>query len=229
ITSASCVIVTVPPQLSVAVTAVSSAANTRFAQLTVASAGNVVISGPVWSSTVIVWLWLVTFPHTSVAWYVRVIVYRLAQVCPLITSASCVIVTVPPQLSVAVTAVSSAATTRFAQLTVASAGNVVISGPVWSSTVIVWLWLVTFPHTSVAWYVRVIVYRLAQVCPLITSASCVIVTVPPQLSVAVTAVSSAATPRFPQLTVATAGNVVISGAVWSSTVIVWLWLVTFPH
>ena len=51
ITSALCVMVTVPLQLSVAVTAPSSAAGTSPEQLTVVLAGMNVIVGAVWSFT----------------------------------------------------------------------------------------------------------------------------------------------------------------------------------
>ena len=58
--------VTVPAQLSVAVTEAIFAAGTAAAQLTVTGAGQV-ITGGVWSFTVIICVHSVKFPHTSVA------------------------------------------------------------------------------------------------------------------------------------------------------------------
>ena len=63
-------------------------------------------------------------PQASVARYVLVIVYRFGQVWLLITSLICVTVTVPPQLSVAITNDGSGAGTWLAQLTVTGAGQV---------------------------------------------------------------------------------------------------------
>ncbi len=62
--------------------------------------------------------------------------YRLAQE-PAVTTSACVMVTVPPQLSVATTAASFATGTAEAQLTVVLAGMLVIAGGVISFTVIV--------------------------------------------------------------------------------------------
>jgi hypothetical protein len=65
VTSAT-VTVTVPAQLSVALTDAIDAAGTSAAQLTVNAAGVPVMTGAVWSSTVIVCTWLLELPHTSV-------------------------------------------------------------------------------------------------------------------------------------------------------------------
>ena len=71
----------------------------------------------------------VKLPHTSVARYVRVIVYRLAHVWLEITSPTCVTVTDPPQLSLTfVTEAIFAAGTFPAQLTVTAAGQVMLGG-----------------------------------------------------------------------------------------------------
>ena len=77
--------VTVPAQLSVAVTKEVLGAGTAEAQLTVTGGGQV-ITGGVWSLTVIICVQVLLFPHTSVALYVLVTVYLLAQVWALITS-----------------------------------------------------------------------------------------------------------------------------------------------
>ncbi len=73
---------------------------------------------------------------------------RLAHEPAVITSAL-VIVTVPPQLSVATTAALLAGISP-AQLTVVFAGMLVITGAVWSLTVMVCICEDAFPHTSVA-------------------------------------------------------------------------------
>ena len=74
-------------------------------------------------------------PHTSVAVQVLVTVNLLAQEPGVVASAT-VTVTVPAQLSVAVTEAMEAAGTSAAQLTVKLAGVPVMLGAVWSSTVI---------------------------------------------------------------------------------------------
>ncbi len=76
-----------------------------------------VMTGGVWSFTVMVCDDLELLPHTSVAVQVLVIVYLFAHVRFEITS-STVTVTVPPQLSVALTAVLLDCGTADAQLTV---------------------------------------------------------------------------------------------------------------
>ena len=68
-------------------------------------------------------------PQTSVAVQVLVTTNLLAQLPAAITSAT-VIVTVPAQLSVALTEVINAAGTSAAQLTVTAAGVPVITGAV---------------------------------------------------------------------------------------------------
>ncbi len=74
---------------------------------------------------------------------------RLAQLPSVLTSLL-VTVTVPPQLSVATTAVVLAAGTSPAQLTVVFAGMLVILGSVLSSTVMVCVCVEALPHSSVA-------------------------------------------------------------------------------
>src|SRR5688572_30497187 len=101
-TSPTCVIVAVPPQLSVAVTAAGLAGGTRFAHSTDTFTGHVSI-GAILSNTVMIWAQVALFPHTSVARYVRVTINRLAQVIFDVTSPTCVITAAPPQLSVDVT------------------------------------------------------------------------------------------------------------------------------
>ena len=135
VVTSSTVTVTVPAQLSVALTEAMEAAGTSAAQLTVKLAGVPVMVGTVWSSTVINWLEVELFPHISVAVQVLVIVNLLAQE-PAVVASATVTVTVPAQLSVAVTEAMEATGTSVAQLTVIAAGVPVMVGAVWSSTVI---------------------------------------------------------------------------------------------
>ena len=88
--------VTVPAQLSEAITDPILAGGTSAAQLTVTLTGMEAITGAVWSLTVIVCVWLEAFPHTSVAVYVRAMEKRLAQLPGVVTSEE-VMVTVPAQ------------------------------------------------------------------------------------------------------------------------------------
>src|ERR1041385_5185627 len=157
------------------------------------------------------WVWLVTLPQISVAWYVRAMSYLFTHVPGVITSASCVMVTTPEQLSVALTAPSLATGTSALQATAAFAGNTVMIGLMLSLTWMSWVWLVTLPQMSVAWYVRAMSYLFTQLPGVITSASCVMVITPEQLSVAVTEPSSAFGTSDEHATAAFAGNTVISG------------------
>src|ERR1044072_9156200 len=144
-----CVIVTGPIQLSVATTALSLAAGASDAQLTVTSAGMLLITGAILSFTVMVCVLDELLPHASVAVYVRAMLKRLSQL-PAVLTSLWVIVTGPAQLSVATTALSSAAGAALAQLTVISAGILAITGAVWSFTVMVWVFVDVLPHASVA-------------------------------------------------------------------------------
>ena len=128
VTSAT-VTVTLPAQLSVALTELIEATVTSAAQLTVIAAGVPVMIGAVWSSTVINWLLVALFPHISVAVQVLVTVNLLAHAPGVVASAT-VTVTVPAQLSVALTELIEAACTSAAQLTVKLAGVPVMLGAV---------------------------------------------------------------------------------------------------
>ena len=79
-TTSATVIVTVPEQLSVALTLVMLDAGTSDAQLTVVFDGVPVIVGGVWSFTVIVCDVVALLPQTSAAVQVLVIVYLFEQV-----------------------------------------------------------------------------------------------------------------------------------------------------
>jgi hypothetical protein len=121
---------------------------TSLAHETVISCKQVKVGG-VASNTVIVWAHVAEFPQTSVALYVLVMVYRLAQDGLLITSLTYVTVTAPLQLSLAEIAAGSGAGTSLAQDTVRS-GKQDKDGTVASNTVICWAQVALFPHTSVA-------------------------------------------------------------------------------
>ena len=107
--------VTVPLQLSVAVTAASLAAGTADEQLTVTLAGMLLMIGAVISFTVMVCDVVLLLPQASVAVHVLVIIKRLAQLPGAVTSFT-VTVTAPEQLSAALTEVILATGTADAQL-----------------------------------------------------------------------------------------------------------------
>ena len=74
----------------------------------------------------------------------------------LVTSLTKLTVAVPEQLSVAVTPVVTCGGTADAQVTVTGAGHVML-GATLSNTVIIWLQVEVFPHSSEALKVRVTV------------------------------------------------------------------------
>src|SRR5436309_1996590 len=92
-----------PPQLSVATTAVSSAAGTTPAHWTVTSAGMLVMTGALVSLTVMVWMRLLLLPQASVAVYVRLMTKLFTQL-PVMVWSMWAMTGDPPQLSVATTA-----------------------------------------------------------------------------------------------------------------------------
>ena len=100
IVSGSCVTVTGPPQLSLAITPESSGGGICEVHDTVTSAGQRVITGAFVSLTVIVWVQLALLLHESLAVHVRTMV--LLQSVPLEVSLKLTAST-PSQSSVAVT------------------------------------------------------------------------------------------------------------------------------
>src|SRR5438876_11023394 len=100
-----------PPELSVASTAASLAAGTCAAHWTVPSGAHWVITGGVVSLTVIVWVQVELLRSEERRVGKGGTVNLPGQLPGEIASAPCVTVTVPPQLSVATTAASSAAGT----------------------------------------------------------------------------------------------------------------------
>jgi hypothetical protein len=147
-TSLATVTVTFPPQLSLAIMLAVSGSGTSVAQETVMFPGHVRVGG-VLSNTVMIWAQVAVLPQTSVAVYTRVIVYWFAHTWLDITSFATVTVTVPPQLSVAVTRAVFGAGTSAAQETVIPGGHVSVGG-VPSYTVIIWAQVAVLPHRSVA-------------------------------------------------------------------------------
>ena len=141
----------------------------------------VVHVGAVTSWTLIVCDAVVELPQASVAVHVLVILYEPAHAPFVVTSAD-VNVKALPQASVAV---ATANTGVAGQLMVDVAGNAAITGAVISWTLIVCDAIVELPQASVAVHVLVIVYLFTQLPGVVTSATAT-VTVPVQLSVAVT-------------------------------------------
>ena len=133
---------------------------------TVLLAGCTVITGSCASRTVTVNVQIELFPQASVAVDVTVVVPS-GKAVP--EAGELTIVTAPAQLSIAVTVkFTTAVQEPTGVVTVIFAGQV-ITGAVWSFTVIICVHSVKFPHTSVARYVLVTVNLLAQVWLLITS------------------------------------------------------------
>ena len=106
-----------------------------------------VIVGGVVSTTVRLAVHCTERPPVSVAVRVTRVVPRPVKVEP--GAGVCVIVT-QQQLSVATTAPWLAAGRALAHWTVTSAGMLVMTGAVLSLTVMVWVWLLLLPQTSVA-------------------------------------------------------------------------------
>ena len=101
------------------------------------------------TALVMVWVCDELLPHKSVAVYFRAMLKQPVQE-PAVCTSLLVMVNVPPQLSVATTAPLFAAGTAAKLLTVTFAGMLVITGAVWSLTVMVCVALDALPHASVA-------------------------------------------------------------------------------
>src|SRR5260370_38039206 len=107
----------VPPQLSSAVTDVMLACGWRLAQYSAVSSGKALITGPVISSTVMIWFLEVMLDRKSVAWGESVDLGGCRILKREITSASLLMGSDPPLPSADVTHVLSAAGHPPAQLT----------------------------------------------------------------------------------------------------------------
>ena len=92
----------------------------------------------------------------------RVTVYLLIQELPLVTSLTKLTVTVPVQLSAALTAAVLAAGTADAHVTVVDAGHVMV-GTMLSLTVMVCVHVAVLPQESDAMYIRLMVYLFVHV------------------------------------------------------------------
>src|SRR6185436_12608746 len=187
----------------------------------VLGAGRAAITGALVSTTLMVWLAVLLLPQASVAVQVRLTLYEPAQAPSVFTSAK-VRVNVLPQASVAV---ATAKTGVAGQLMVLGAGRAAITGAVVSTTLMVWLAVLLLPHASVAVQVRVTLYEPAH-APLVFTSAKVRVKALPQASVAV---ATANTGVAGQVMVLGAGRAAITGAVVSTTLIVWLAVLLLPQ
>src|SRR6266496_1253877 len=104
-------------------------------------------------------------------------------------------------------------------------GSAEMTGAVLSSTVMVWLAVLALPHGSVAVQVRVTECSCGQEPGVVTSAK-VRVAVPPQPSVAVGVANDGVAGHS---MVDGPGNAEMTGAVLSSTVMVWVAVLALPH
>src|SRR5437773_1216529 len=127
------------------------------------------------------WTELVTLPQASVAVQVRAIPGTPTQPGGVAVSVK-LIATVPPQLSVAVAEPVWVGSVGSPQLSCWSAGQTRVES-VASTTVICWTQVTMLPHASVPFQVRSIPGTPAQPAGVAESVK-LIVTVPPQLSVA---------------------------------------------
>src|SRR6266545_3926288 len=183
--------------------------------------GSAEITGAVLSATLMVWLAVRELPHGSVAVQVRVTEYFCGQEPGVVTSAK-VRVGVPPQASVAVGVAKEGVA---GHCMVEGPGNAEITGAVLSSTVMVWLAVLELLHGSVAVQVRVKEYSCGQEPGVVTSAK-VKVGVPPQASVAVGVAKEGVAGHS---MVEGPGSAEMTGAVLSSTVMVWVAVLGLPH
>ena len=158
-------------------------------------------------------------PHASVAVQVLVTLYSLAHVPCVVTSACSSVVAPHASLDVGVenTGVNG-------HSIVAALPTPLITGAVLSSTVIVCLAVAVLPHASVAVHVLFTEYSLAHVPCVVTSACSSVVAPHASLDVGVenTGVNG-------HSIVAALPTPLITGAVLSSTVIVWLAVAVLPH
>src|SRR6266498_4744654 len=104
-------------------------------------------------------------------------------------------------------------------------GSAEMTGAVLSPTVMVWLAVLELPHGSVAVQVRVTEYFCGQEPGVVTSAK-VRVGLPPQASVAVGVAKEGVAGHW---MVEGPGSAEMTGAVLSSTVMVWLAVLELPH
>ena len=190
-------------------------------QLIVTGAGNDEITGGVSSITLIVCVAVATFPHASVAVQSLVTLYSPAQSPEVDIKADSKVKALPhPSVAIAVANTGDAG-----QLIVDVAGNPEITGASVSITLIVCAAVAMLPQASVAVHVRVTLYAPAQRPGVVTSADTSVNALPHRSD----AVATANTGVAGQLIVDSAGNAEITGAVLSSTLIVWARVDILPH
>src|SRR4029079_1760501 len=185
----------------------------------VVSAGIVVNTGAVLSSTVITCDAVAVLPQASVAVNVLVTVYSLAHVPGV--EASLVVMFTVPQASLAIAVPKDGVS---GHSIVAAAGIVVNTGAVLSSTVITCDAVAVLPQASVAVNVLVTVYSLAHVPGV--EASLVVMFTVPQASLAIAVPKDGVSGHS---IVRAAGIGVNTGAVSSSTVIPWDAVAVLPQ
>src|SRR5437870_2236194 len=116
----------------------------------VSSPGQEVTTGAVWSSTLMVWLHEAELPQASVAVQVRRTLLTAGQLAASVSSET-VTVGLGSQASVKIGVPNAGCEGHWM---VSSAGQLVTTGAVWSSTVMVWLHEDELPQASVAVQVR---------------------------------------------------------------------------
>jgi hypothetical protein len=181
------------------------------------------INGGVLSSTKMIWLQVDVFPHASVVFQVRMIVFSWGQEPGVITSVD--VIKNVEQLSVA-DAVPVVAGSVLAVHSIVTFAGQVVCGEVVSSTVIVWLHEFTFPHASVAFQLRIMVRSCGQSPGRIASVK--VIARVEQLSVAVADPVVAGSVLAVHWMVTLTGHI-IEGAVLSSTVMTWRQVLKLLH
>src|SRR5215831_13861866 len=175
------------------------------------------ITGGIVSTKVMCWTQVLKLPHASVAFQVRSIPGLPVQLGGVGASVE-LIVTVPPQLSVAVAEPVFDGSVESPHCNCLSGGQV-ISGGVVSTKVMCWTQVLELPHASVAFQVRSIPGLPVQLGAVGASVE-LIVTVPPQLSVAVAEPVFDGSVESPHCNCLSGGQV-ISGGVVSTKVMCW--------
>src|SRR5438477_3273206 len=181
------------------------------------------IIGAVVSTTITVWLHRLKLPHASVACQVRV----ASKVFPqwptvLVTVLMIVIVAVPP-MSLAAGASKAHATPNWIVLLVLLH---VITGAVVSTIVTFWLHRLKLPQESVACQVRVASNVLPQWPTVFVTVLTIVIVLVPLTSLAV---GASKIQEVPNSTVLLVLLQVITGAVVSVTITVWLQRLKFPQ
>jgi hypothetical protein len=218
------VIVTLVSQLSLAAAVPSAVVVVAASHSTVTLAGEVVNVGAVLSRTVMVCVYVVALPLSSVAVQTLVITESLPSPSTVVSAE--VIVTLVSQLSLAAAVPSAVVVVAASHSTVTLAGDVVNVGAVLSSNVMVWVYVLALPLSSVAVQTLVIT-ELFPVPATVVSAE-VIVTLVSQLSLAAAVPNAAVVVVASHSTVTLAGDVVNVGAVLSSNVMVWVYVFALP-